>query len=190
MTTNIAYFYKRSFLHVNELVGITVELPSAKDDHKEEISKQNQQENTEYSCSSCKISASTVEELWEACLAKQKHSIYGAHRQYSCEMCDVHLSEQDWLDNHKMGEKHRWIAERVEKLLPVQFVPQEMFVVQKSEYNPYTCMFNYYPEFQCTVCKVGFSPIDKYKKHLGSLFHLRKSAGEDVHWVEGGGYQF
>lgn len=105
-------------------------------------------------------------------------------------MCDVHLSEQDWLDNHKMGEKHRWIAERVEKLLPVQFVQQEMFVVQKSDYNPYTCMYNYYPEFQCTVCKVGFTPIEKYKKHLGSLFHLRKCAGEDVHWVEGGGHQF
>ena len=30
-----------------------------------------------------------------------------------------------------MGEKHRWIADRVEKLLPVQFVQQEMLVVQK-----------------------------------------------------------
>jgi len=89
-----------------------------------------------------------------------------------------------------MGEKHRWIADRVGKLLPVQFVPQEMVVIQKSEYNPYACMFNYYPEFQCKVCKVGFTPIEKYKKHLGSLFHLRKCAGEDVHWIEGGGHQF
>jgi len=128
--------------------------------------------------------------LWNSCISKQKLNIYGAHRQHSCDECDVHLSEQEWLDNHRMGEKHRWIADRVGKLLPVQFVPQEMVVIQKSEYNPYACMFNYYPEFQCKVCKVGFTPIEKYKKHLGSLFHLRKCAGEDVHWIEGGGHQF
>jgi len=163
---------------------------SAKEEHQENVSRVNTSAEEDHRCSTCQISASSVDQLWEACLTKQKLNIYGAHRQYSCEICDVHLSEQEWLDNHKMGEKHRWIADRVEKLLPVQFVQQEMLVVQKSEYNPFTCMYNYFPEFQCVVCKVGFTPIDKYKKHLGSLFHLRKCAGEDVHWVEGGGHQF
>ena len=29
------------------------------------------------------------------------------------------------------GEKHKWIANRVENLLPVQYEPQEMVIVQK-----------------------------------------------------------
>jgi hypothetical protein len=32
--------------------------------------------------------------------------------------------------------------------------------------------------------QVNFSPVDKYRKHVGSLFHLRKTAGEDVKWID------
>lgn len=125
-------------------------------------------------------------ELVRSCLAKQKLNVYGAHRSYSCDACDIHLSEKDWLDNHNKGEKHKWMTERVEKGLPVQWELPEMEVVQKTDYNPYTGFPVFYPEFLCHICKVGFSPIEKYRKHLGSLFHLRKCAGEEVTWVEGG----
>ena len=50
------------------------------------------------------VTASSEEELWNSCISKQKLNIYGAHRQHSCDECDVHLSEQEWLDNHRMGE--------------------------------------------------------------------------------------
>ena len=93
------------------------------------------------------------------------------------------------------------------QLLPVQFEPQEMVIVQKvrrterrqprhlmsllqSDFNQFTWQYHFYPEWQCLACKVGFTPIERYRKHLGSLFHLRKCAGEDVQWVEGGGYHF
>ena len=36
------------------------------------------------------------------------------------------------------------------------------------------------------VCRVGFTPMDRYKRHLNSLFHMRKSAGESIEWIEGG----
>jgi len=126
-----------------------------------------------------------VSELLESCMAKQKLNIYGAHRGFSCDACDVHLSEKEWLDNHNNGEKHRWVSDRVEKGLPVQFEMPEMEVIQKTDVNPYTGFPIFYPEFFCNVCKVGLSPIEKYKKHLGSLFHLRKCAGEEVEWVDG-----
>ena len=97
----------------------------------------------------------------------------------------------------------------MENVQPVQFEPQEMVIVQKvintevlkielnlpliqfqTDFNQYTWQYHFYPEWQCLVCRVGFTPIDRYRKHLGSLFHLRKCAGEDVQWVEGGGYHF
>ena len=28
--------------------------------------------------------------------------------------------------------------------------------------------------------------MDRYKRHLNSLFHMRKSAGEEIEWIEGG----
>ena len=43
-----------------------------------------------------------------------------------------------------------------------------------------------FPEFQCLVCSVGFTPMDRYKRHCSSLFHMRKSAGEAIEWIEGG----
>jgi hypothetical protein len=37
---------------------------------------------------------------------------------------------------------------------------------------------------------VNFSPVDKYRKHVGSLFHLKKMAGEDVKWIDSKFIQF
>ena len=65
-----------------------------------------------------------------------------------------------------------------------------LFCVLQSDFNQFTWQYHFYPEWQCLVCKVGFTPIERYRKHLGSLFHLRKCAGEDIQWVEGGGYHF
>ena len=97
---------------------------STKAEHQEEISKVSN--STELICSTCmvrlsaslltmltmftipQVSAPSPEELWNACVAKQRLNIYGAHRQFSCEVCDVHLSEQEWLDNHKMGLLSVW----------------------------------------------------------------------------------
>lgn len=137
-------------------------------------------------CLICKASGETSSEMLEKCCEKQRARILGPHRQFSCDMCDVHLSEQEWLDNHNGGEKHRWTAERVEKLLPVQYKPIDMHVVPKTRFNPYTGMPDFWEEFRCVVCKVGFTPIDRYKKHINSLFHLRRCAGEDVKWVDNG----
>jgi len=136
-------------------------------------------------CIICKASGDTAANMIEKCLTRQKMKILGPHRQFSCDMCDVHLSEQEWLDNHFTGEKHMWVVDRVEKLLPVQFIPLDMVVVQKSQVNAYTGVPEFWQEFRCVICKVGFSPIDRYKKHTGSLFHLRKSAGEDIKWIDG-----
>jgi len=144
----------------------------------------------QFCCAACKISAKTPMELWEECQKTQKLKMFGSSRSHSCDMCDVHLSEADWLEKHLTGEKHKWIANRVENVQPVQFEPQEMVIVQKTDFNQYTWQYHFYPEWQCLVCRVGFTPIDRYRKHLGSLFHLRKCAGEDVQWVEGGGYHF
>eukprot|EP00088_Acartia_fossae_P069723 TRINITY_DN9184_c0_g1_i2.p1 TRINITY_DN9184_c0_g1~~TRINITY_DN9184_c0_g1_i2.p1 ORF type:complete len:144 (+),score=26.55 TRINITY_DN9184_c0_g1_i2:689-1120(+) len=136
-------------------------------------------------CIICKASGDTAGNMLEKCHARQKIKILGSHRKFSCDMCDIHLSEQEWLDNHFTGDKHSWVADRVEKLLPVQFIPIDMIVVDKTQINPYTGVPEFWQEFRCVVCKVGFSPIDRYKKHVGSLFHLRRSAGEDVKWIDG-----
>lgn len=136
-------------------------------------------------CIICKASGETSLDMMQKCEARQKQKILGNHRKFSCDMCDVHLSEQDWLEKHMTGEKHRWIVDRVEQLLPVQFINPDMMVIQKSRANPFA--FNspeYWQEFRCVVCKVGFSPLERYKKHIGSLFHLRRCAGEEVQWVD------
>jgi len=137
-------------------------------------------------CVICKASGESALEMLEKCTNKQKLRIIGQHRSFSCDMCDVHLSEQSWLDNHNGGEKHRWVVDRVEKLLPVKFHEVDMLVVNKNRFDPYTGVPSFWQEFRCVVCKVGFSPIDRYKKHIGSLFHLRRCAGEDVKWVDSG----
>jgi len=141
-------------------------------------------------CNFCKISAKTVTELLEACILKQKLYVFGNHRSHSCDACDVHLSEKDWLDKHNQGEKHRWVSDRVTKLLPVQWEAPEMQVVNRADFDPYTGFPVMYPEFRCPICKVAFSPLEKYRKHLGSLFHLRKCAGEEVAWVDSGSNNF
>lgn len=137
-------------------------------------------------CIICKADGATYEEMWEKCTHRQKQRVLGPNRQFSCEMCDVHLSEQEWLDNHNGGEKHRWCVDRVERGLPVQFEHVEPMVIQKQGYNPFSGMPEYWQEFRCLVCKVNFSPVEKYKKHVGSLFHLKKTAGEDVKWIDNG----
>jgi len=148
------------------------------------------EESSELSCAACKVSGGSFPELWERCIAKQKVNVFGAARHFSCDMCDVHLSEESWLHNHLNGEKHKWVAGRIEVGLPVQWEPQEIQVVTRSTFNPFTFCYEAFPEWHCNTCKVSFSPADKYRKHLGSLFHLRKCAGEDVTWVEGGGFRF
>ncbi|XP_023334759.1 uncharacterized protein LOC111706189 [Eurytemora carolleeae] len=137
-------------------------------------------------CLICKVAGDNAADMMDKCATKQKMRIIGAHRQYSCEMCDVHLSEQEWLDNHNGGEKHRWTVDRVEKNLPVQFQPVDVQVIQKTGFNPFNGAPQFWQEFRCAVCKVGFTPIERYKKHIGSLFHVRRCAGEDVKWIDNG----
>jgi len=136
-------------------------------------------------CLICKASGDSALDMQEKCHSRQKSKILGNHRQFSCDMCDIHLSEQEWLDNHFTGEKHQWVVDRVEKLLPVQFIPIDMIVVPRNQMNAYTGAPEFWEEFRCVVCKVGFSPLERYKKHVGSLFHLRKCAGEDLKWIDG-----
>jgi len=138
-----------------------------------------------FTCLICKATGTNAATMMEMCTLRQKQRIIGHNRAYSCDMCDVHLSEQEWLDNHNGGEKHRWTADRVEKNLPVQFQPVEMQVVNKNGFNAFSGMPEFWQEFRCIVCKVAFTPVERYNKHIGSLFHLRRCAGEDVKWIDG-----
>lgn len=81
------------------------------------------------------------------------------------------------------------IVQKVRSLAGIQTSSPNNFPLQQ-DFNQFTWQYHFYPEWQCLVCRVGFTPIDRYRKHLGSLFHLRKCAGEDIQWVEGGGYHF
>jgi len=36
------------------------------------------------------------------------------------------------------------------------------------------------PELVCVVCQQGFWPVEKYRKHIGSLYHLKRCAGDTV----------
>lgn len=115
--------------------------------------------------------APSASALLDSCLEAQKLTMYGANRTHSCDSCDVHLSEAEWLENHLRGEKHRWVAARVGNLLPVQWQQQQIQLVPpRAPHLP--------PEFLCCTCGQGFWPMEKYRKHLGSLYHLRRCAGE------------
>jgi len=139
-------------------------------------------------CGQCErpCSAATPEELLSQCMMNQKNVIYGDVRSYSCWECDMHVSDESWLYKHLAGEKHRWVKKRVDQRLPVFWEPQQIVSVQKQQWNEYKWRWTMFPEFQCLVCKVGFTPMDRYKRHLNSLFHMRKSAGEEIEWIEGG----
>ena len=101
-------------------------------------------------------SASSPASLLESCLSKQKATIFGPNRDHSCDSCDVHLSEKEWLENHKKGEKHRWVTERVKLLLPVQWIQPPPKTVLRGANVP--------PELVCVVCQQGFWPLDKYRQ--------------------------
>ena len=101
-------------------------------------------------------SASSPASLLESCLSKQKATIFGPNRDHSCDSCDVHLSEKEWLENHKKGEKHRWVTERVNLLLPVQWIQPPPKTVLRGANVP--------PELVCVVCQQGFWPLDKYRQ--------------------------
>jgi len=162
-------------------VTILIYYHSIREEHKENIARYVAEKQTEgemLECQACRIKAATPEQLWDECIRLQKGKIFGRTRTYSCDKCDVHLSEIEWLQKHFQGEKHDYISKRVDQLLPVQWEPQEMVVVQKMDFDQFTYQYSYYPEWQCLVCKVGFAGIDKYKKHLTTLFHMRKCAGE------------
>ena len=81
---------------------------SVREEHKEAmdnfVKESLAQPGQELSCPACKISADTAEELWEQCQKTQKVKLYGAGRSHSCDMCDVHLSEPDWLKKHLQGQ--------------------------------------------------------------------------------------
>jgi len=158
---------------------------SSGEDHQAKVATLEETNSSPVVCGFCEIAANSVEEMLEKCLKKQKLSVFGNHRGFSCDMCDLHLSNQDWVDNHLKGEKHKWIADRVQKGLPVQWLEPQMQVMEKSQFDPFMGGYNYYPEFRCPICIADFPNNDKYRKHLGSLFHLRKCAGENVEWVQG-----
>ena len=81
---------------------------SVREEHKEAldmfVKETLAQPGEELTCAACKISASTAEELWEECQRTQKIKLFGSGRSHSCDMCDVHLSEPDWLEKHLQGE--------------------------------------------------------------------------------------
>jgi len=85
-------------------------------------------------------------------------------------MCDVHLSEQEWLENHINGEKHGWVEGRVALLLPVQWALLPPQVVPRPPPLP--------PELLCCLCCQVFPSHEKYRRHLASLHHLKRCAGE------------
>ena len=62
------------------------------------------QPGQELTCAACKITGRCAEELWEECQKTQKIKLFGVGRSHSCDMCDVHLSEPDWLEKHLQGE--------------------------------------------------------------------------------------
>lgn len=158
---------------------------SSGEDHQAKVATLLETNTTPVVCGFCQIAANSVEEMMEKCLKKQKLTVFGSHRGFSCDMCDLHLSNQEWVDNHLKGEKHKWIADRVQKCLPVQWLEPQMQVIKKSQFDPFMGAYNYYPEFRCPICVADFPNTDKYRKHLGSLFHIRKCAGENVEWVQG-----
>ena len=110
-----------------------VALFSAREEHQEVVTRYSDErpDGPVFSCAACKISSSSASQLWEDCINHQKEKIFGSNRSHSCDVCDIHLSEAEWLEKHLQGEKHKWIAGRVEQLLPVQWEPQEMCVIQK-----------------------------------------------------------
>merc|ERR1719232_1461472 len=129
---------------------------SVRDEHQDAVTRYiaEKPDGDQFCCAACKISAKTPMELWEECQKTQKLKMFGSSRSHSCDMCDVHLSEADWLEKHLTGEKHKWIANRVENVQPVQFEPQEMVIVQKTDFNQYTWQYHFYPHnlrspFQC-----------------------------------------
>ena len=148
----------------------------------------------------------TTEELLSQCMMNQKNVNYGDVRSFSCWECDMHVSDESWLYKHLAGEKHRWVKKRVDQRLPVFWEPQRIVSVQRvrrheqppksinntltihfqQQFNEYKWRWTMFPEFQCLVCRVGFTPMDRYKRHCSSLFHMRKSAGEAIEWIEGG----
>ena len=98
------------------------------------------------------------------CRQKQKAAIFGTNRGFSCDFCDVHLSEKEWLDNHNQGEKHRWVSERVKLLLPVQWIQPPPKTVPRGPNVP--------PELVCVVCQQGFWPLEKYRWEKFSWMHF------------------
>ena len=86
---------------------------SVREEHKEALDtflkEAEAQPGEELSCPACKISAGSPEELWEECLKTQKIKLFGAARCHSCDVCDVHLSEPDWLEKHLQGEFTEWL---------------------------------------------------------------------------------
>ena len=112
---------------------LTMVMFSARGEHQESVARYEQErpDGPVFSCAACKVQANTASDLWLECLKNQKLKIFGSSRSHSCDVCDIHLSEAEWLEKHMQGEKHKWIAKRGEQLLPVQWEPQEMCVVQK-----------------------------------------------------------
>ena len=87
---------------------------SAREEHKEALDnfvKETLAEpGQELTCAACKISCSTAEELWLECQRVQKIKLFGSGRSHSCDLCDVHLSEPDWLEKHLQGEAGRLVV--------------------------------------------------------------------------------
>ena len=79
---------------------------SVRDEHKEAMARYSHEkpDGEMFSCSACKISSTSALGLWEDCHKNQKERIFGKVRCHSCDMCDVHLSEMDWLEKHMQGE--------------------------------------------------------------------------------------
>ena len=79
---------------------------SIREEHKENIARYVAEKQTEgemLECQACRIKAATPEQLWDECIRLQKGKIFGRTRTYSCDKCDVHLSEIEWLQKHFQG---------------------------------------------------------------------------------------
>ena len=87
----------------NSFIG---NLFSIREEHKENIARYVAEKQTEgemLECQACRIKAATPEQLWDECIRLQKGKIFGRTRTYSCDKCDVHLSEIEWLQKHFQG---------------------------------------------------------------------------------------
>ena len=93
----------------DSVVSVTITevlLFSVRPEHQEAVTAYMREmpDGEKFHCAACKISADTAAALWEDCHKYQKKKIFGVARCHSCDMCDVHLSEADWLEKHLQGD--------------------------------------------------------------------------------------